>query len=319
MIAVFIAIAVAAAGLVIDRHIDSGSGQLPLELTSTVESARALLSLVAGATITFAAIAFSISLLLIQQSSSQYSPRVVHTFFRDRFTKRVMGLVVGTFTYCLIVLRSVRAAVEKTGAPIIPNLSVVIAVLLGIASILAIVAFIDHCAHAMDVSEILENIERESIAHIQRERPLTQGHDRTHEEVPTSHDPACTVRFDRTGWVQQVDTDALLRCIGDGTIMWLDALPGRYAIQGAPLCAPSVLPDDLDKTERAIYAAVSTGRTAHDATRRLVRSSPARRRRAPSALARHQRPDDRAGFGLPHCGCPRRASSARPPAPRANR
>jgi uncharacterized membrane protein len=261
MIAVFIAIAVAAAGLVIDRRIDSGSRQLPLELTSTVESARALLSLVAGATITFAAIAFSISLLLIQQASSQYSPRVLHTFFRDRFNKLVMGLVVGTFTYCLIVLRSVRAAVEKTGAPIIPNLCVVIAVLLGIASILAIVAFINHCAHSMDVSEILENVEREAVTHIRREWAPTQGHERTHEDVATSRDPACTVRFDRTGWVQQVDPDALLRCIGDGTIMWLDALPGRYAIEGASLCTLSVLPGDLDQTEREICAAVSTGST----------------------------------------------------------
>ncbi len=261
MISVFIAIAVAAVGLVIDRHIDRGSARLPLELTSTVESARALLSLVAGATITFAAIAFSVSLLLIQQASSQYSPRVVHTFFRDRFTKRVMGLVVGTFTYCLIVLRSVRTALEKSGAPIIPNLSVAIAVLLGIATILAIVAFIDHSAHAMDVSQILENIQREATTQIQHEWPLTQAHDRTREQVPTRDDPPCTVRFNRTGWVQEIDPDALLRCVGAGTIMWLDAYPGRYAIEGTPLCALSVEPGDLDDTTRAIRAAVSIGRT----------------------------------------------------------
>ena len=42
----------------------------------------------------------------------------------------------------------------------IPNISVAVAVVLGIVTILAIVAFINHSAHAMDVSEILERIRR---------------------------------------------------------------------------------------------------------------------------------------------------------------
>ena len=81
-------------------------------LTATVDSARTVLTTVAGATLTFAGIAFSVSLLLISLASSQYSPRVVHGMFRDPFNKRVMGLVIGTFTYCLVVLRAVRTAVE---------------------------------------------------------------------------------------------------------------------------------------------------------------------------------------------------------------
>jgi uncharacterized membrane protein len=105
-IAVLSAIVAAAVMIGIDRRLDDQGSDLPLALTSTVESARVMLSVIAGATITFAAIAFSVSLLIIQQASSQYSPRVVHTLFRDPFNKRVMGLVVGTFTYCLVVLRS---------------------------------------------------------------------------------------------------------------------------------------------------------------------------------------------------------------------
>ena len=138
----------------VDSRLDRGSTDLAFGLSSTVDSARAVLTTIAGATITFAGIAFSVSLLIIQLGSSQYSPRVIHTLFRDPFNRRVMGLVVGTFTYCLIVLRSVRSALEESGSPVIPNLSVTIAVLLGIAAILAIVAFINHSAHTMDISEI---------------------------------------------------------------------------------------------------------------------------------------------------------------------
>ena len=113
-------------------------------LTATVESARTVLTTVAGATLTFAGIAFSVSLLLISLALSQYSPRVVHGMFRDPFNKRVMGLVIGTFTYCLVVLRAVREAVEGTDDAVVPSISILLAVALGIASILAIVAFINH-------------------------------------------------------------------------------------------------------------------------------------------------------------------------------
>jgi uncharacterized membrane protein len=263
-IAVLSAIVAAAVMIGIDRRLDDQGSDLPLALTSTVESARVMLSVIAGATITFAAIAFSVSLLIIQQASSQYSPRVVHTLFRDPFNKRVMGLVVGTFTYCLVVLRSVRTSAESGGEPIVPDLAVAIAVILGIATILAIVAFIDHSAHSMDVSKILEDVQRESTGQICREWSLAaEGVDeRTAEEPPTVPDePAHVVRFDVNGWIQQVDVEELLACVPEGADMWVDAFPGRYAIAGTPLGHLSRSPEDPDTTDAHMRRAVSTGDT----------------------------------------------------------
>ncbi|MEO7572482.1 MAG: DUF2254 family protein, partial [Acidimicrobiales bacterium] len=96
-------------------ELDAGadSKQLPFVLTSTVDSAREVLGVVATATITVAGIAFSVVLLVIQQASGQFSPRLVHSLFRDPFNRRVVGVAVGTFTYCLIVLRAVRGPLEE--------------------------------------------------------------------------------------------------------------------------------------------------------------------------------------------------------------
>ncbi len=150
-------------------------------LTATVDSARTVLTTVAGATLTFAGIAFSVSLLLISLASSQYSPRVVHGMFRDPFNKRVMGLVIGTFTYCLVVLRAVRGALEGAGDAVVPSVSILLAVALGIASILGIVAFINHAAHSMDVSNILRRVTEEVLAQADSAWPEPEP-----ESVPTS-------------------------------------------------------------------------------------------------------------------------------------
>jgi len=260
MLAVVGAIAFGLVALDLDRHLDPAT-DLPLGFTSTVDSARAVLSTVAGATISFAGIAFSISLLIIQLASSQYSPRVVHTLFRDPFNKRVMALVVGTFTYCVVVLRSVRSPLEDGGDPIIPNLSVAIAVVLGITTILAIVAFINHSAHTMDVSEILERVQHEAIVHIRDEWTSVGTGDGGHEPVPTVEEPVHTVRFERSGWIQQVDLDTLLECTPDDTLVRLDTFPGRYAVEGTPLCALSPPPEDPDRAERCLRSAVGLGST----------------------------------------------------------
>ncbi len=159
------------------------------------------------------------------------------------------------------VLRSVRSPPEKGGDPNIPNLSVAIAVALGIGTILAIVAFIDHSAHSMDISNILHNIEQRATEQIEREwrkvdsdatqpdrpvRPLQHGH---------------TIRFDQSGWVQLLDVDKLTDCLDPGMSMWVDTYPGRYAVRGTPICVLSAIPDDVEAAERKVRAALSTGET----------------------------------------------------------
>ena len=270
MVAVISATVLGFAALAVDRRIDATL--LPFGLTSTVESARTLLGVIAGATISFAGIAFSVSLLVIQLASSQYSPRVVRTLFRDPFNKRVMALVVGTFTYCVVVLRSVRSGLEPGSDPIIPNISVAIAVVLGITTILAIVAFIDHNAHAMDVSEILERIRRETTERIRAQWTPTKPRADTDPEIPSQPPgPTTVIRADRSGWIQQIDGAAILECLPDGTTARVVTEAGRYAIEDTRLIviSPAIDATDLTSALRAAFAIGQTRTMQQDVTHGL--------------------------------------------------
>jgi len=269
MLAVIAAAVLAFAGLAVDRHVGTTLADLPLGFTSTVESARTLLGVIAGATISFAGIAFSVSLLIIQLTSSQYSPRVVHTMFRDPFNKRVMALVVGTFTYCVVVLRSVRSALDPGGDPVIPNISVAVAVVLGIATILAIVAFINHSAHAMDVSEILERIRRETTEQIRAEWMLSESEGLTDNEIPPpSTGPTTVIRADRSGWIQEIDTAALIGCLPDGTTARVETYAGRYTIERTRLItiSPAIDAADLETALRSAFVIGETRTMQQDVT-----------------------------------------------------
>ncbi len=233
--------------------------------TATVDSARTVLTTVAGATLTFAGIAFSVSLLLISLASSQYSPRVVHGMFRDPFNKRVMGLVIGTFTYCLVVLRAVRGPLEEAGDPVVPSVSILLAVVLGIASILSIVAFINHGAHSMDVSKILRRVTQEVLnqAGTAWPEPPPDSHpDVDQDQVLSLPESAAALRFSGYGWVQNVDYDQLVSAFPPGARVRLETFAGHYAIQNTPIChvSPPPAADDADLAD-AVRAAVMVGET----------------------------------------------------------
>jgi uncharacterized membrane protein len=247
----------------LDDALDPNVSGSPLLSASTVESAREILGVVATATITVAGVAFSIALLVIQQASSQYSPRVVHSLFRDPFNRRVMGVALGTFTYALMVLRAVRSPLDDGGDAVIPNLSVGLAVLLGVVAILAVVAFIDHNAHTMEVSQLLDRVTRETIEEMDHAWP--RDTESTSRPAVEPNGPGHPLLVQRRGWVQQVDEAALLDLVPDGGTVRLELRAGRYAIEGTVLCTVWPPPDDPDHAEGCAADAIGVGpsRTMH--------------------------------------------------------
>lgn len=240
-----------------DSAIGDDAGGLPFVLTSTVDSAREVLGVVASATITVAGIAFSVSLLVIQQASSQYSPRVVHSLFRDPFNRRVMGVAVGTFTYCLIALRAVRSPLEEGGEPVVPNLTVALAVVLGVGAILAIVAFIDHNAHTMEASQILGRISEDTKRQFDRSWPEPDSASDGVSHMPP--EKGHTVRFCSSGWLQQISPEQLLDLVPDGGTVRLETAVGRYAVEGTPLCTIWPAPDDPEEAAGSAAQAIHVG------------------------------------------------------------
>ncbi len=243
-------------GVTLDERITTDA-DLPFRLTATVDSARLVLSVVAGATITFAGIAFSVSLLIISLTSSQYSPRAVSGVFRDPFNKRVIGIVVGTFAYCLVVIRSVRGPLEEGGTPVVPSLSAGLAVLFGLVAILSIVAFINHSAHTMNISTILHRITGEGVAQL-RSRWTEDPSPEAAAEIPAG--AGFQLPAGEAGWVQQLDEDTLLGLVQPGGILRVETGVGRYVTSGSPLGTLWPFPEDPDAVATRARQAADIGR-----------------------------------------------------------
>jgi uncharacterized membrane protein len=143
--------------------------QWPLVFGSGAEGSRGMLSTIASSVITVAGVVFSITIVALSLTASQYSPRLLRNFMADRPTQAVLGAFVAIFVYCLVVLRTIRGIDDAH--PFIPSLSVLVALLLALVGIGLFVYFIHHVAVSIQVSSILERIGKETAAAIVRLYP----------------------------------------------------------------------------------------------------------------------------------------------------
>ncbi len=245
--AVFVLLAVSAgiAMLRVDGYLSARDIRLPAFLESTPESARSLLSTIASATITVAGVIFAITLVSIQLASSQFSPRVIPGFLRESRQQRVMGLAVGTFTYSLVVLRAIRGATEL-GTPFVPHASSAVALVLAIATILSLIAFLDSSARTMQVGNIIDRLTEQTTQRIRELYPFEAGETPASKlnQAPRPSGAGHTVRAKESGWVCHIDTDTLLRLIPPSGTMRLDVRNGSFVAAGQVLGTVWPEPDD---------------------------------------------------------------------------
>lgn len=237
------------------------SAVIPWIFSGTADAARTVLSVIAGSLITVISIAFSLTIIALQQAATQFSPRVLRTFTASRTNQVVLGAYTATFIYALLVLRTVRSADQ--GDPFVPALSVTVAVGFALICLGLLIYFIHHMSQALQVSVIIDQIRAELVEHLHTlypaqiaepvddPPPITQVIDDLHGE------PTCVIRSSQTGFVRAVDADALLTAPLDG-IDWLWVRPqvGEFVPQAAVVA--EIAPRDTPTKEltAAIHVAI---------------------------------------------------------------
>lgn len=249
----------------LDANID---GRLPTAVTAYLfgggsSAARTLLGTVAASLITVTSLTFSLTVLTLQLASSQFSPRLLRTFTRDRFVHFTLALFLATFTCALAVLRSVRDATND-GAVFVPQLAVTVVFALGVASVLGLVLFLAHLAQEIRVETMLRKVHadaNETIRRVLNEREVGLA-------VCTGPAPppdAIPLPAGASGFLVQVDEDALLTAALDADAnVLLERSAGSSLVRGTPVgvCWPrgaAFAPDTLARLRERVAGALTTG------------------------------------------------------------
>ncbi|MEU4243615.1 DUF2254 domain-containing protein [Actinoplanes sp. NPDC026619] len=244
---------------VVDRH--HRIGWLGL-FTMAPDAAVTLLSTIAGATITTAGVVFSLLVVSLQLASGQFSPRVLRTFWRDRMGQVLIGLLLAAFAFCVLALSQIDTSAEQA-----PTLTMTFAIGLALASILAIVGFLNRITRQQYVGRIMERIQLEATDLIKDLPYGSQVGHRCGEPVaapePDDAGVPLIVRSPADGWVQQVSYRAVLASVPPGSTVRLETRVGSYLIRDEPLARIWPAPDAATgrRAARQIGEAIIIGAT----------------------------------------------------------
>ena len=192
--------------------------------------ARTLLGAVASSTIGVAGTVFSITIAALSLAAGQMGPRLLRNFVRDRGNQITLGIYLGTFSYALMVLRSIRTREE---GDFVPHLAMTVAVLLALLCVATLVYYVGHMAGRINVDTVIELVSvemRETIARL--------SVDRAEAEAPAAEmwRSAALVTDPRHGYLQELDEEGLADwCLEHKAAIQLLVRPGDYVFPGAPI------------------------------------------------------------------------------------
>lgn len=224
----------------------------PLLFGAGAAGARGLLTAVASSMITVAGVVFSITLVAISLTSSQYTSRVIRNFMRNRVNQVVLGVFVGIFAYCLVVLRTIRGGDE--GA-FVPSLAVLGGLFLAFVGIAFLIYFIHHISKSIQASSIIASAAQETISavdHLFPEGTDEEGGEDTGGRplMPPANQSWIAIPARETGYIESIEMNDLLDTARKHSIVLrMERSIGEFVVEGTPLVSVS---GPFDPDERII-------------------------------------------------------------------
>ena len=207
------------------------SASSPLVFQGTPDDARTLLIAITSTMATVIALVLGLTVVALQLASTQFSPRLLRNFLRDRLNQIVLSVFVATFTYSAAGLYTVGV---ESGQRVdeYPRLAVSGALVLLFLSLVMLVFFVHHLMHSIQIDEVMRSVERSTLRVLAHDLP-TDGIT-AESVVPPDH--AVEVPAHRSGWVQTVHPEVLLRpARAAGGVVACTTMVGEYVVAGTPL------------------------------------------------------------------------------------
>jgi uncharacterized membrane protein len=236
LIAIAVSVALGITVPILDAAIDKSLNPAwqSIIFNGGTDSARAVLSAIAGSLITATSLTFSLTVVALQLASSQASPRVLRMFAKDPMVHATLAVFLGTFAFSLTVLRTVDdSGVDGTGS--VPRIAVTFASVATLTSVVMLTLFLSHLAAQLRIETMMRNVHketRETIALVAE----TSG-DGADAIAPELLDrPRFAALAVHSGFISSIDRSRLIDLAAQHDLV-IQELPtvGSSAVKGTPL------------------------------------------------------------------------------------
>jgi len=214
----------------------------PLAFQGTADDARTLLIGITGTMVTVIALVLGLTVVALQLSSTQFSPRLLRNFLRDRPNQLVLSSFVATFAYAAAGLYTVGVSAGGRTSDY-PRLAVTGAMVLLFVSLGLLVYFADHLAHSIQIDAIMRVARRQTLRVI--DDALLVG-----QESVAAPEHAVPIVARQSGYLQAVNPAGLLEWASrERACLRLHPRVGQHVVAGTtfawmwPVSSDDPLPD----------------------------------------------------------------------------
>ncbi|RVU84013.1 DUF2254 domain-containing protein [Leucothrix sargassi] len=232
------------------------------------ENIRTILSVSATSILGVAGVSFSITVASLTLASQQFGSRLLRNFMMDRFNQIVLGVFIGTFMYCVMMLHFTGSMDLENTTPFISMIGLLILV---VTSLLMLVFFIHHIAVSIQADSVISDVN--GLLQLQLNKLFPDARvDKEHltERLSTDkqddifNDKALAIFANKSGYLQAVDQDSLLSFINDNNLaVKLTVKPGDFLIKnsqiGLCLCTDEDSADFYEKVNCPINDSLLIG------------------------------------------------------------
>ena len=227
----------------VTRAIDSAAYYRDWHLPSWViagsaDGARQILTTLAAALITVVGVVFSIILVALTLTSTQFGPRMLRNFIRDRGTQWTLGAFVATFVYAMLALVSIGPGPK---GDFVPHVSITAVLMLTLADVGVLIYFIHHVAVMIQLPHVIAGIAGDLATAVEQEMGQRGGrvYARAAPEVDLLRGlmerDGGVVAAPESGYLQFVRRSMLVGlAVEHDAVIKLHHRPGHFVVRGHP-------------------------------------------------------------------------------------
>ncbi|MDN6281270.1 MAG: DUF2254 domain-containing protein, partial [Psychroflexus sp.] len=202
----------------------------PQLVINNADTAKTLLSFLTGGIISIMVFSFSMVMVLLNQASSNFSPRVLPGLISNKNHQFVLGIYLATILYNTFTLVGINP--QENDKYQLPGFSVLIGIIMTVVCLGAFLYFIHSISQSIQVSNILEGIYKKAIIR------LSYLLEKEAEKVASFPDTSSwqTYQSSETGYFQNIAMTNLIDiCEEEKIQIKILTIQGAFVLKGVPI------------------------------------------------------------------------------------
>jgi uncharacterized membrane protein len=226
---------------------------LPFMIITDGATARLILSSITTGIISLTVFSFTMVMLVLNQASSNFTPRVIPGLISYKSNQVVLGLYLGTLIYTLVVMVNIRADYYSIS---LPGFSIFLAMCFTIVCLAFFVYFIHSISQYIQIESIMEGIYH--VTHRELEREIERDKGAGLPNIFVAERSWHALNSPETGYLQSIDKESVLElCCAYDVVMSFEQPLGSYIVKDTPFAQVNRNSGDLEEFKKKLFGYVN--------------------------------------------------------------